>query len=576
MKEKAILIGKSSPFVIYAANKLFEEGIISSVIFEEVKSTYISNNSKFNKLNPKYFYQKYLWGNKNFHNERILKSNYKNLHAEIICYEVKDIHTKDNLLKIKELNPSMVIVHGTRFIKDKIIKNISCDFINIQWGLSPNCGDYGIISPIYFKKWSEIVFTIQKFESGKDSEDIICKEKIEIDEKDNFYSIGLKMTRQAIEYLSNGVIIDNKLNNDLVSNKKDLSKVLFINSTFLKKNIQIKLCSAINLFIKKLQIKFLRESKTFLKSLIGITTYPFISKSDNVFLFHEVTNNPSEFAIDHNLFLDNDTFEKQINWIAKKYKIIDPNNLTNGSNLNDKKHKRNALITFDDGSASIFENAAPILRKYGLRAIVFLNMAPIKGEEDFYSGLICYLNSKDYLFKKNMKDIYPKNKDNFLFYSMNDIKKFSSATKTKDFSKKLKNYHGDFASIEQLINNNDVFVYGSHLYNHFNAVHLSQSELAEQVQKNSIALNEVNGNPRLFSYPFGQPNSCYNSETDKSLRDLGIEKIFYANVMGNRSFYQNYLHRIATEKSFYFGYMKFISIFRPFFNKLKTNFENNN
>ena len=86
MKEKGIFIGRSSPFQIYAANKLFEEGIISSVIFEEGKSICINNKNKFIKLNPKYYYQKFLWGKQNFHDERILKSNYKNLHEGINFY----------------------------------------------------------------------------------------------------------------------------------------------------------------------------------------------------------------------------------------------------------------------------------------------------------------------------------------------------------------------------------------------------------------------------------------------------------------------------------------------------------
>ena len=81
----------------------------------------------------------------------------------------------------------------------------------------------------------------------------------------------------------------------------------------------------------------------------------------------------------------------------------------------------------------------------------------------------------------------------------------------------------------------------------------------------------MNGDPKLFSYPFGQPGSCYNSETDKALRDLGIKKIFYANIMENKSFYQNSFYRIATEKRFNLGYMKYISIFKPFFNQLKNN-----
>ena len=97
-----------------------------------------------------------------------------------------------------------------------------------------------------------------------------------------------------------------------------------------------------------------------------------------------------------------------------------------------------------------------------------------------------------------------------------------------------------------------------------------------QVEKNSNALKKVNGDSKLFSYPFGQPDSCYNSETDKALRDLGIKKIFYANILENKSFYQNYFYRIATEKRFNLGYMKFICIFRPFFNQLITNYKNKN
>ena len=292
-----------------------------------------------------------------------------------------------------------------------------------------------------------------------------------------------------------------------------------------------------------------------------------------VFLFHEVSNNPSEFAIDHNLFIDNKKFEEQIKWISKKYRIIDPIDLVNGSNLISNNNKKNALITFDDGSASIFQNAAPILRNYGLKAIVFLNMGPIK-EEDFYSGLICYLNSKDYFFKKNMKKIYPQKRDDFLFFNMSDIQKFSNATKTNDFSNKLKKYHGEFATIEQLNKNNDVFVYGSHLYNHFNAVNLTKSELTIQIDKNAKELKKLNGNPELFSYPFGQPDSCYNQETDKALLHLGVKKIFYANIMKNTSFSNSFFYRVATGNNFYLGYMKFISVFMPFFKQLVNDLKN--
>ena len=188
MKEKAIFIGSYSPSQIYAANKLFEEGVISSVIFEDGKSICITNDTRSFKLNPKYYYQKFLWGNQNFHNERILKSNYKNLHEKINFYKVKSINSKIALSKIKELNPSLIIVQGTRIIKNKILQSICCDFINIQWGLSPYYGVDGIVTPIYFKNWERIGFTIHKLDGEIESREIVCTDKIEIDENDNYYS----------------------------------------------------------------------------------------------------------------------------------------------------------------------------------------------------------------------------------------------------------------------------------------------------------------------------------------------------------------------------------------------------
>ena len=81
MHNKGIFIGRSSPFQIYAANKLFDCGIISSVIFEEDKSIFVNNDSKFNEFNPRNLYLKCLWGKQEFHNQRILKSKYKYLNT---------------------------------------------------------------------------------------------------------------------------------------------------------------------------------------------------------------------------------------------------------------------------------------------------------------------------------------------------------------------------------------------------------------------------------------------------------------------------------------------------------------
>ena len=103
---------------------------------------------------------------------------------------------------------------------------------------------------------------------------------------------------------------------------------------------------------------------------------------------------------------------------------------------------------------------------------------------------------------------------------------------------------------------------------------MTKSELAFQIEKNSKELKKLNGNPELFSYPFGQPNTCYNSETDNAILNLGVKKIFYANIMKNTSFSNNYFYRVSTENNFNLGYMNFISIFKPFFKQLVNDLKN--
>ena len=122
---------------------------------------YIDNHPKFTKLNPKNIYSKFLWGKQEFHNQRILKSQYKYLNKKINFYETNNINSDDALLKMREENPSIVIVHGKRIIEEKLFQNICGELINISWGMSPDYRGDGITTPI-FQRLEKVGFTIQK------------------------------------------------------------------------------------------------------------------------------------------------------------------------------------------------------------------------------------------------------------------------------------------------------------------------------------------------------------------------------------------------------------------------------
>ena len=87
-----------------------------------------------------------------------------------------------------------------------------------------------------------------------------------------------------------------------------------------------------------------------------------------IFCYHDVSNNPSEFSHNHDLNVPPSIFEYQIGYINKKFNVISPDDLLAG-----KIPAQAALITFDDGFRSYFNTAVPILEKYNLSSINFLN-----------------------------------------------------------------------------------------------------------------------------------------------------------------------------------------------------------
>ena len=69
--------------------------------------------------------------------------------------------------------------------------------------------------------------------------------------------------------------------------------------------------------------------KNFIKNSLGIILYPLYRGYPQVFVYHEITDKPNEHAIKYNTYITPDVFEKQIQWILKKYEVLDPSKLIN-------------------------------------------------------------------------------------------------------------------------------------------------------------------------------------------------------------------------------------------------------
>lgn len=231
-------------------------------------------------------------------------------------------------------------------------------------------------------------------------------------------------------------------------------------------------------------------------------------------LYHDVSDNPSEFHEQNNLNVSIKTFENQLDFLQKYYNFISPLDLLNG-----KFTRPAAMITFDDGIKTNFDIAIKILIQKNISSLHFLNYSPIIGNF-FYSGLVNYLYDK-----KILKDY------NFLTVPENIVHKFLS---NKALLKKVFKYHGPFANENDLRNfeNNDLVFYGNHLYNHYNVSNISRDFFTYNYLQNKNYLKNYKNYIDFFSYPFGAKNSCYNEKTDQFLREkLKPLKYFYADSL---------------------------------------------
>ncbi len=66
------------------------------------------------------------------------------------------------------------------------------------------------------------------------------------------------------------------------------------------------------------------------------------------------------------------TFEKHLDWIARRYRFVSLDELAVGLEAGDCSGKPMAAITFDDGYRDVYQNAFPILERKGIPSAVYV------------------------------------------------------------------------------------------------------------------------------------------------------------------------------------------------------------
>lgn len=264
-----------------------------------------------------------------------------------------------------------------------------------------------------------------------------------------------------------------------------------------------------------------------------------------IFLFHDVTDNPSKFAKDFNLYVTKRTFEKQINWIRNNYSILSPQDLLYPNDL----PENSALITFDDGFKGAFSNGIKYLSFNRIPSLMFLNMDNILNNTPLISSTITYLS----LYSKDFNNYNISNKIDQPYHLSYNPELFKIATKNHDkfIYNDIIEYQGQIANFETIneFSNNNFVYYGNHLYEHWNSAQLKNNDFEFLYKKNEIELKKMKNYINIFAFPNGQPKTCFNFSNIVSLHNLQIKKIFYSSGGVNQNINSFIYNRVALSEN---------------------------
>jgi len=243
---------------------------------------------------------------------------------------------------------------------------------------------------------------------------------------------------------------------------------------------------------------------------INRLVHHYLSKKGlTVVLFHEVDCKPSIIAKEYHLCIHPHTFERQIQWLISRYTIISPKALFSLDTSQQSANKPHLLLTFDDCTLSVFVHAYPILKRFGLEALCFINFGPVVGSF-YYPAIATYLLG-DPQFLSIYTSLYPHPRS---IFDINYDFLCSYLESAEINESTLTELGGQFPTNQQLVECSDVYSYSNHLFNHPPAPNLSNTQLLMQFTMNESHLRHLPSTLPCFSYPFGQPQLAYTEATN--------------------------------------------------------------
>lgn len=257
---RIVLLTRNNDFQIFCANSLWNEGVLNAVIFEEgycfarepgvfgdlslvrkigrILPFAIVRPAKLGHYARYYFSRKKYFGCQEEHNMRILKHNYKVLAEDVPSMYVPDINSPQVKKMFMSIQPQIVFVFGTRLIDAEMLDTCQAAFVNMHWGWSPDYRGEGIICALASEGIRGLGVTVHFISTKIDGGDILYQLKPSIDENDNFYSIGLKLTVLGVQ-LFKKCIDTYRVSGELVGMPQELEKGKLYDSAYVRQHPEL-------------------------------------------------------------------------------------------------------------------------------------------------------------------------------------------------------------------------------------------------------------------------------------------------------------------------------------------------
>ena len=263
-------------------------------------------------------------------------------------------------------------------------------------------------------------------------------------------------------------------------------------------------------------------------------------------VFHDIAESESVFTRGMDVTETPSHFERALRFITKHYHPVALRDVLDGHPLPD----RPALVTFDDGYASIMETAIPLCKRLGIPATLFLNAAFVDNKRLSPDNLVCYVANVFGMRIINLaaRSVCGEHYAPAMRETMDVFRRLFTSTKLPQRAEflqtliKLAEIDDGRIALERRLYLTGAqvralsragFEIGNHTMSHVHCRHLCPGDLPNEIDRNKKELEMVSTtNVRCFSVPYGSSVDLSNELVDH-LRRSGHERIFLSEGLRN-------------------------------------------